>query len=180
MLLPLLSPCHTSHLSCRCLAHIINIATQALIAAYSSTPHLTINTSLNNLDATFATFANVAKCNGIGIICLIAVKARLSPRRGAMLRDLHTAKEIRVALNLILNMRVRWSSTLAMLEQAYALREFINHFIFKMSSKESNAKKRRKLEDLQMTLEEWKRVANIIHILKVCCCTSIMLLSPHS
>lgn len=68
----------------RCLAHIINLAIQAIITTYSSTAHINIDSSTANVDKTQSNLADIATHfirDEVGLICLLAVKARSSAKQ---------------------------------------------------------------------------------------------------
>ncbi|KAF5338272.1 hypothetical protein D9611_014615 [Ephemerocybe angulata] len=152
----------------RCLAHIINLATQAVISTYSKTPHVDTETSPDDLNSTLNDLANVTATverDEIGVVCVLAVKARSSAKRTALVKQLQEKDGVKIPLNLLLDMKVRWSSTLAMLKRAYDLHEYLTDFVLKMSLDEPNAEKRRALRELCITPEEWQRVHTFIKIL---------------
>ena len=82
-------------------------------------------------------------------------------------------------------MKVRWGSTLAMLNRAdlkqdvshdplsfvllvtHDLLQFVDEFVFELRRKETNTEKRRKLGDLALTEEEWDRVRLFCNLLQV-------------
>ncbi|KAJ3505119.1 hypothetical protein NMY22_g17694 [Coprinellus aureogranulatus] len=154
----------------RCLAHIINLATQAVIGTYSSTPHINTESTTADLDSTLSDLADVSMHvtrDEVGLVRLLAVKARSSAKRTQLLKDLQSQSGVKIPLNLILDMRVRWSSTFAMLKRAYDLRDVINDFVWKMSNEESTPEKQRTMRELCVTQDEWNRVEEFLKILKV-------------
>ena len=82
-------------------------------------------------------------------------------------------------------MKVRWGSTLAMLNRAETKRDvshhlfsfslvvthrslqFVDQFILELRRRETNTEKRRKLADLALTEEEWDRVRLFCNLLQV-------------
>jgi len=82
-------------------------------------------------------------------------------------------------------MKVRWGSTLAMLNRAdikqdvshdpllfalpvtHELLKFVDEFVFELRRKETNTEKRRKIGDLALTEEEWDRVRLFCNLLQV-------------
>ncbi|KAJ2911647.1 hypothetical protein MD484_g8767, partial [Candolleomyces efflorescens] len=153
----------------RCLAHIINLATQAVIATYSSTAHINIDSSTADVEKTQSDLADIATRfirDEVGLIRLLAVKARSSAKRMELLKQLQSKEGVQVPLTLILDMKVRWSSTFAMLQRAYDLREFINDFVYKISQEEPTAEKQRELLELRVSEDEWTRVKEFLKVLK--------------
>ncbi|KDQ58810.1 hypothetical protein JAAARDRAFT_47130 [Jaapia argillacea MUCL 33604] len=59
---------------------------------------------------------------------------------------------------LIVDMKVRWSSTYMMLNQAYSLQKIIENFLMEISRVEKDKDKSRKLYELIPSPEEWKRI----------------------
>jgi hypothetical protein len=163
--------CHCS----RCLAHIINLATQAFLSTYSKTPHINTESTSQDVDSALEDLSDVSlhvERDEIGLVRLIAVKARSSAKCSALIKDLQAKNDIKIPLALILDMKVRWSSTFAMLKRAYDLREYITDFIFKIAREEPNTDKARVLRELCVTEEEWARVYEVLKILKVRHCLS--------
>ena len=82
-------------------------------------------------------------------------------------------------------MKVRWGSTLAMLNRAETKRDvsrhvfsfllavtdrslqFVDQFVLELRRREKNTEKRRKLADLALTEEEWDRVRLFCNLLQV-------------
>ncbi|RXW15922.1 hypothetical protein EST38_g9925 [Candolleomyces aberdarensis] len=153
----------------RCLAHIINLATQAVIAAYSSTAHINVDSSTADVDKTQSDLANIAICfirDEVGLVRLLAVKARSSAKQTELLKQLQSKEGVWVPLTLILDMKVRWSFTFAMLQRAYDLLEFFNDFVYKISQEEPTAEKQRELLELRVSEDEWNRVKEFLKVLK--------------
>lgn len=109
----------------RCLAHIVNLATQAFLSTYSKTEHLNTDSGDAAVDAALSDLADITlqlDRDEIGLVRLIAVKARSSAKRNALLKLLQEKDKVTIPLTLILDMKVRWSSTFAMLERALKLK----------------------------------------------------------
>ncbi|RXW14436.1 hypothetical protein EST38_g11418 [Candolleomyces aberdarensis] len=111
----------SSHI--RCLAHNINLATQAVLGTYSKTPHYDPGSTAPlepNVDVTHEELMR----DVVGIVQCIAVKARSSAKRNALLKELQAKDGVKIPLTLLVDMKVRWSSTYLMLERAYELHKF--------------------------------------------------------
>jgi hypothetical protein len=108
-----------------CLAHIVNLATQALLSKYSSTPHINTDSTTDNVDQALTDLTNAFNiCHDeIGLVQMLTVKARSSAKRTQLLKDIQSQAGAKIPLNLILDMKVCWSSTFAMLQRAYDLRD---------------------------------------------------------
>lgn len=103
------------------------------------------------------------------------------------MKELQQKAGVERALNLILDMKVRWSSTFAMLQRAYDLRDvstslvsssilythlrlhsqLLNKFVVQIASEETSTEKQQALLKLQVSEAEWERVAEVLRILKV-------------
>ena len=108
----------------RCLAHIINLASQAVIAAQSQSPHY----DPAKPDAHEPNTSGLVR-DEVGLVRAISVKERSSSQRKQRFRDIQ--QNAGVALGniktLIVDMKVRWSSTFMMLNRAYNLRKVSNY-----------------------------------------------------
>ena len=90
------------------------------------------------------------------------------------------------ALVLLIDMKVRWSSTYAMLKRAYLLKDvrhlfhcsctlvswltygqFFTEFIYEVASEEPDLDKRANIKLLKLSSGEWKRVALFMKLLEV-------------
>ena len=94
---------------CSCLAHVINLATQALIGTYSKSPHF----DPKNPDVHVPTSRDE-----VGLIRAIVVKERSSSKRKEMWRTIQLKADVQKPLQLVLDMKVRWLSTYLMLDCA--------------------------------------------------------------
>ncbi|KAF8240106.1 hypothetical protein L208DRAFT_1234533, partial [Tricholoma matsutake] len=87
----------------RCLAHIINLATQALITTYSKSKHY------NPADPD----ANLAgpEHDEVGLVRAICVKAFSSAKHKQLFTDIQTRGSAKTIHQLLLDMAMHWSST---------------------------------------------------------------------
>ncbi|KAF7350175.1 putative AC transposase [Mycena venus] len=147
-----------------CMAHIINLATQALISTYSKSPHFDPKSPESHVPDTDM---SIPLRDEIGLVRTIAVKERSSSKRKQIFKDLQTQTrtqgnnvEVRVTVGkqLILDMKVRWSSTYHMLLRAYELREHVNTFVNDISYDAATSEERSKIRELKLTSDEWARV----------------------
>ncbi|KAJ7156688.1 hypothetical protein C8R46DRAFT_1294370 [Mycena filopes] len=67
---------------------------------------------------------------------------------------------------MILDMKVRWSSTYSMLDRGYQLKEFVDTFIFEIARDEKDREKREKLTALQLTEAKWSRIDLFLNVLQ--------------
>ncbi|KAF7346742.1 putative AC transposase [Mycena sanguinolenta] len=147
-----------------CLAHVINIATQKLISSYSKSLHYNPNEP----------HAHVPDAHGIirdeiGLLRAIAVKERSSSQRKELFRDIQLrnhADPDESAKQMILDMKVRWSSTYAMLDRGYELREAVDQFVSEIAANERDREKSDKLEALQLSADEWTRIDLFLNVLQ--------------
>ena len=165
-----------------CLAHIINLATQAVLSAYSKAKHFDPGEAEKyEEDVEAVTLMR----DVMGLIRAIVVKVsykafitrssyltaqrqqRSSAKRTEKFKDLQRAENVVTALVLLLDMKVRWSSTYIMLRRALSLKEFVNEFVYVLSREETNKEKRRKIDDLGLSNKEWEEVSLFCSLLKV-------------
>jgi len=107
----------------RCLAHIINLATQALLSTHSKSKHVDVTKPDDELVA-----SRHDQRDEVGLIRSISVKERSSASRKELFRKLQLRDEdghipASNPRQLLLDMKVRWSSTFVMLRRAYELRD---------------------------------------------------------
>jgi len=143
----------------RCLAHIINLATQALISTQSKTKYFNPHQIKEHLPNT-----SVADCDELGLICAIVVKERSSSQR----KDLFKTIQVRDAnksgkkkwqpVQLLLDMKVRWGSSYIMLHRTESLRVHVDTFVYELGLKAESIEKWAKIDALKLTNEEWGRV----------------------
>ncbi|RXW23821.1 hypothetical protein EST38_g1987 [Candolleomyces aberdarensis] len=156
--------CETSHI--RCLAHIINLATQAVLGAYSKTPHFNPG-SIAPLEPDIGVSDDFESVRDVvGLIRCIAVKSRSSAKRNALLKELQEKDGVKIPRTLLVDMKVRWSSTYLMLKRAYELCKYINLFISEISMEETSVDKQNKLLNLRLSNREWERVKEFLGLLK--------------
>ncbi|THH18798.1 hypothetical protein EUX98_g8896 [Antrodiella citrinella] len=143
-----------------CIAHVINLATQALIAAYSKSPHFDPADPLSHKPDRHA-----AQRDEIGLIRAIVVKERSSSKRKEIFRTVQTRAGVERPLQLLLDMKVRWSSTFIMLVRAIETRDHVDRFVYEIGLEETDNRKRRAIDDLQLSTQEWSRAAEFVKLL---------------
>ncbi|RDB14951.1 putative AC transposase [Hypsizygus marmoreus] len=143
----------------RCLAHIINLATQAVIGTYSKTKHFDPTNPDDHVPDTTA-----LRRDEVGLVRAIVVKARSSAKCKERFKSIQLREKI-VALMLLIDMVVRWSSTYIMLKRAEVLQKFVDTFVYEIGLEEPDLQKRAKLDALKLTPDEWKRVKKFIDLL---------------
>jgi hypothetical protein len=114
-----------------CLAHVINLATQMLISTYSKSPHFDpkepdahIPTSRDEVGMVRAIVVKVCTipCE-FSQLLTTAVQERSSSKRKEMWKTIQTKMGHGRAIQLILDMKVRWSSTYLMLDRTEKKKE---------------------------------------------------------
>ncbi|KAJ7730047.1 hypothetical protein B0H14DRAFT_2640304 [Mycena olivaceomarginata] len=101
-----------------CLAHVINLATQKLISTYSKASHFNIHDSNAHIPDTSLSHDGIR--DEIGLLRAIAVKERSSAKRKELSRGIQIRDKTDpdgAARQMIPDMKVRWSSTYAMLDR---------------------------------------------------------------
>ncbi|KAF8800900.1 hypothetical protein BYT27DRAFT_7312447 [Phlegmacium glaucopus] len=134
----------------RCLAHIINLATQALISTKSQSKYYN-----SNFDDEHVPEDNTTSCDEVGLIRAIIVKARSSAQRKQLFKEIQERKGVK-PVQLLLDMKVCWSSMYVMLNRADSRQEQINTFIYDLGLKEENLEKLKKVDALKLSGEEWE------------------------
>ena len=104
-------------ISYSCLAHIINLATQALIATRSKAKYY----STTDEDAHIPDLTAHNR-DEVGLVRAISVKAWSSSQRKALFKTVQEQNSVK-ALQLLLDMKVRWGSTYVMLSRAESRRK---------------------------------------------------------
>ena len=124
-------------MNCSCLAHVINLATQKLISTYSKSPHFNPKNPDAHVpasrDEVGLVRAIVVKVNTIiyrtRTMLLIAMQERSSAKRKEMWRTIQMkANDGAKPVQLILDMKVRWSSTYFMLDRAERKKDVCSNF----------------------------------------------------
>lgn len=124
-----------SRLWLRCLAHIINLATQALISTRSKTKYYNPHSEDEHMpmvvgpdrDETGLVRAITVKVNfavrHLFIYFHSYVQERSSSQRKQHFKDIQIRDEVQIPKQLILDMKIRWGSTYAMLNRAETLKK---------------------------------------------------------
>ncbi|KAJ7817712.1 hypothetical protein B0H14DRAFT_2601876 [Mycena olivaceomarginata] len=105
----------------------------------------------------------------IGLVQAIAVKEHSSSKQKTLFKRIqlcHQADPDDIAKQMLINMKVRWSSTYAMLDRAHNLKESVNDFAFEITM-DVLGEKHRKLAKLQLSEAEWIRVDLFLNLLAV-------------
>jgi hypothetical protein len=125
---------------CSCLAHVINLATQALISTYSKSPHFDpknpeahVPTSRDEVGLVRAIAVKVFITTIIEAWKLTVIQERSSSKRKAMWKTVQSKAGIARPVQLIVDMKVRWSSTYLMLDRAernktVSVQDFCRHY----------------------------------------------------
>lgn len=139
-----------------CLAHVINLATQTLISAYSKAPHF----DPKNPEAHVPTSRDE-----VGLVRAISVEERSSSKRKEMWKTVQSEAGVTSPVQLILDMKVRWSSTYLMLVRAEQNKTSVDTFIDKLHPEEPDGSKRDKIRALKLDGDEWERVGLFLDLL---------------
>ncbi|KAK7679243.1 hypothetical protein QCA50_017821 [Cerrena zonata] len=99
---------------------------------------------------------------------------RSSAQRKELFREIQQRSNVVVVKQLILDMKIRRSSTYAMLHRSEPSKKasallrctrFVDTFVCKMALCASNAEERRKIDNLKLTFDEWERVGSFLQLL---------------
>ncbi|KJA18309.1 hypothetical protein HYPSUDRAFT_69968 [Hypholoma sublateritium FD-334 SS-4] len=93
------------------------------------------------------------------------VFARSSSQRKDMFLAAQDILGEKALLQLLIDMKVRWSSTYIMLCRAESRMESVNRFVSDMSKKEKNLDKKKKIDAMELSEEEWTRVGLFCNLL---------------
>lgn len=184
----------------RCLAHIVNLATQALITTRSKSKHYNpheLDEHIPDVDA--------FERDEIGLVRSIVVKVShftvmllkednilktLKERSSSQRKQLFKSVQMRAGVNpvqLLLDMKVRWSSTHVMLKRILSRRsvsttfqivsndnlinslQCVDTFVYEMGciAGRESIEKRRKIDSLRLAAGEWERVKTFEKLLAV-------------
>lgn len=102
---------------CRCLAHIINLATQALISTRSKAKYYDPEADESHVPDLAAT-----ERDEVGLVRAITVKVRSSSQCKELFKSIQVEDNV-APLQLLLDMKVRWGSTHVMLLRAESRKE---------------------------------------------------------
>lgn len=134
----------------RCLAHIINLATQALLKARSE-----------------ARFRGAGVRDEALLVRNVSIKERSSDLRITRFHKIQADRGVTMPRNLLRDMVVRWSSTKIMLDRAVEHRKDINQFLRELEREETNAEKQEALGTLHISANEWKNVEKLLELLSL-------------
>ncbi|OBZ65234.1 putative AC transposase [Grifola frondosa] len=143
-----------------CLAHVINLAMQALIATYSKTPHFDPEKPEAHLNVSSGAYRDEVR-----LIRAIAVKERSSSKRKEIFRRIQVKAGAKKVTQLLIDMRVRWSSTYLMLHRAESNKEHVDTFVYEIGREEKDLTKCRKIDDLKLSMQEWVQVKLFLDLL---------------
>ncbi|KAF5337979.1 hypothetical protein D9758_014306 [Tetrapyrgos nigripes] len=125
----------------QCLAHIINLATQALISTHSKAKHYDPESPESHEPDLEAVERDV-----LGLVRAIVVKVRSSAKRKQAFLDLQL-RTTNKALQLLIDM------------------VFVDVFLYELSREEKDVTKRRKIDGLALSNDEWIQVNTLIDLL---------------
>ncbi|KAG1818515.1 uncharacterized protein BJ212DRAFT_1479523 [Suillus subaureus] len=131
-----------------CLAHVINLATQTLIATYSKALHYNLH-DLKGHEPTTQ--------DEIGLIQSICVKE--------MYRSVQIKAGVSQPTQLLIDMKVQWLSMYIMLNCAKANKEHGDTFVYKIGHQECNLAKHMKIDFLQLSMAEWTCTGQFVDLL---------------
>jgi hypothetical protein len=104
----------------------------------------------------------------IGLVRSICVKERSSAKRKELYRNVQTKGGVSQPTQLLIDMKVRWSSTYIMLNRAEMNKEHVDTFVYEMGRQERDLARRAKIDFLQLSEVEWMHVGQFADLLSVC------------
>jgi hypothetical protein len=105
----------------------------------------------------------------VGLIRAIVVKAHSSAKRKEMWRTTQVQlKPMLKPVQLLLDMKVRWSLTYVMLDRAERLKGCVDRFVVDLSWEEADPQKSDKIRQLKLNKDEWERIHLFLSLLSVC------------
>ncbi|KIL54872.1 hypothetical protein M378DRAFT_91765 [Amanita muscaria Koide BX008] len=147
----------------RCLAHIINLATQALISTRSNAKYY----NPHNIDE-HTPDVEAPERDELGLIRAIAVKERSSAQRKELFQSLQARQGVPQPVQLLLDMKVQWGSTYVMLNRAISTKKFVQDFVYELGLRAGTEglDARKKIDALMLTESEWERVRMFCSLLR--------------
>ncbi|KAJ7198443.1 hypothetical protein C8J57DRAFT_1262379 [Mycena rebaudengoi] len=129
-----------------------------LISAYSKSPHFNALAPTAHIPGTSAVMRDEIGLTPSASYYVVPspFQERSSSKRKDLFRRIqgrHEDTPAEVAKQMVLDMKVRWSTTYAMLDTRFNLKEEVDTFVFKVAMDEVG-KKRQKLMALQLTEAE--------------------------
>lgn len=143
--------------------HIINLSTQLLISTYSKAPHY----NPHNPHALEPDMSIQGDRDEIGLIHLICVKERSSAKRKELYKSDQATAGVANPMQLLLDMKVHWSSTYVMINRAEGSKEHVDICVYEMGVQEHNLAKRAKINYLRLTSTEWACAGKFADLLSV-------------
>ncbi|KIK92652.1 hypothetical protein PAXRUDRAFT_792053 [Paxillus rubicundulus Ve08.2h10] len=132
-------------LGTRCQAHVFHLAAQALISTYSKALFYDLK------DAGLEFVSENGQHDEIGLVRAITVKAHSSAQREQLFKDIQSCLPDPCppsqVFQLLLDMPICWSSTY-----------FVDIFVYELGLQADMMAKQKKIDELMLTGEEWKRV----------------------
>ena len=122
----------------RCLAHIVNLATQAFLRAHSKSKAYDSKCPNNELIAKWGT-----QQDEVGTVRTIMVKEQSSAKQNQLFLTIQTQDKpdhppCEHPLQLLLDMPIHWSLTFLMLDQAETLKVDVDMFVQKLVAMEQD------------------------------------------
>ncbi|KAF8336664.1 ribonuclease H-like domain-containing protein [Amanita rubescens] len=106
----------------------------------------------------------------VGLVRAICVKEHLSAQHKELFKRIQLRDEdghipSKRPKQLLMDMKVRWSSTYVMLERAESLKDEVDYFVRRLGLQEKDSNKAQKLLTMQLSLTEWDRVRRLLSLL---------------
>ncbi|KAN0120573.1 Ribonuclease H-like domain containing protein [Russula decolorans] len=132
----------------------VNIAHKRLISTYSQSPHYAPHDPKAHEPDTSKTTDR----DEIGL-------ERSSAKQKELYKMVQVKAGVALLTQLLLDMKIRWSSTFVMVNCAESNKEHVNAFVYEMGLQERDLEKRAKIDYLRLTPAEWTRVGQFADLL---------------
>ncbi|KIL57452.1 hypothetical protein M378DRAFT_58137, partial [Amanita muscaria Koide BX008] len=103
----------------------------------------------------------------LGLVRAISIKERSSAQRKELFRSIQARKGVAQPVQLLLDMKVRWSSTYVMLNRSETQKKFVNEFVYELGLRADSIDTRKKIDALALTEAEWGCVKTFCSLLPV-------------
>ncbi|KIK47782.1 hypothetical protein CY34DRAFT_8650 [Suillus luteus UH-Slu-Lm8-n1] len=134
----------------------VGVTHKTLISSYSKSPHY----NPHDLKA-----HELSNRDEIGLVRSICVKEHSPAKRKELYQNVQIKGGVSQPTQLLINIKVRWSSTYIMLNRAEMNKEHIDMFVYEMGRQERDLARCVKIDFLQLSNVEWTHVRQFADLL---------------